>query len=1538
FNNSDFITFKQIGIIATSTTYGRSIEFINGVSNISILNNIISSPSTTNTLDTRALIYASFGVGKNNIIRNNVMVNGSHGMYTSTVETGMIFSKNLLINQFYMGIWALNKSSVKILGNVMQTNSTHTAYFGIDLHNCDSAINVSGNKISSASVDGYGILLLNCDGTSIQPGLISNNFVQLGTSGNGYGIYVSSNNNNINIYHNSINITSNSTTLARPFLSQSTGANISVQNNIFSNSGGGQSIYITTAAVISTMNYNDHFTTGPVLGHNAGTNYANLADWQLGTSRDLNSISLDPMYTSTPDLHLTVNSPDTLKSGITLSPIVPTDIDLTSRAVIPWMGAHESVLSPCIPMTLTSSATDNLCAGDTLGSITVSVTGGTIPFTYLWDDSNSQSTSSAINLASGIYQLVVTDAFGCTDSLTDTISILTTLSVQVTDSTMLTCFGSNDGSAIVAIAGGTSPYTISWIPSGSTNDTATGLVSGMHTVTVSDNNGCTETDSVMLTEPPFLSVSIVDSVDISCNGLSDGFAVASGSGGVGTLTYEWIPSGISNDTATGLPAGSHQVKVSDINACSNSDTVVIIEPAILAPDAGISADICEGESIVLGGTPTATGGVGPYFYSWSPIGSLDSSTVANPLASPTTSTTYLLALTDNNGCVSSDAVGINVNPTFLTIVSVTICDDDSVLLGGVYQTTTGTYIDTLSTVNLCDSIISTDLTVYPSYQFFNTLAICSGDSIQIGSVFHSTAGTYVDSFLTGNNCDSIISTTLLLDPAYNLIDSVTICSGDSFFLGGAYQFVSDTYIDTFPTISSCDSIIQTFLAINPPLVSSISASDASCFGVCDGSAIVQVTGGSGPFTYLWDDPGTQTNISATALCSGMVRVLITDAIGCSIGDSIMVNEPIEIALTFATIDVACFGNCDGTISVTAINGQGPYTYSWNNGAPPVSNPGNLCPNIYKVQVSDSLGCSTTDSAQVTEPLLITNSMTLTDESCPGICDGSASATVLGGVQPYTYSWSNAQTSSSISALCADTFFLVIQDLNGCSITDTVVISTPPFSNPFFTYADSVYCLNESNPSPDSITTDTGLFTAPSNVAIDSVTGLIDLSASIAGGPYTVTHTTGGSCAFTHSFNISLLNVPSVSIVNPGSFCGDDSTTTDLTGSPLGGIWSGGGIIDSINGTFSPLTAGIGIDTVIYTRSNSNCSNSDTAYVLVKPIPSVSMTGSTTICSGDSASFELNFIGPGPFDITYSDGTNTFTQFGINPGDSITLSPSITTTYTLESILDSVGCSGNAGGTITINVISNPVAPLVVPYISYCEGDAVQAIIATPQSGGSISWFEDTLSSSIASGNSFTPTLMIGSNIYYLIETINGCLSFAAITEVVLYGQNAISAGVDKMICIGEEVQLQASGGLSYQWYPSAGLSDTSIANPIASPNTSTTYYVRASVNDTCFYIDSVRVIIDDSPDCGWYIYNAFSPNNDGDNDLWVITGIDKFSDNKVLLFNRWEDKIREFDGYNNKSVVWDGTNEKGNELPDGTYFYIITVGEQNYNGWVQITR
>ena len=151
--------------------------------------------------------------------------------------------------------------------------------------------------------------------------------------------------------------------------------------------------------------------------------------------------------------------------------------------------------------------------------------------------------------------------------------------------------------------------------------------------------------------------------------------------------------------------------------------------------------------------------------------------------------------------------------------------------------------------------------------------------------------------------------------------------------------------------------------------------------------------------------------------------------------------------------------------------------------------------------------------------------------------------------------------------------------------------------------------------------------------------------------------------------------------------------------------------------------------------------------------------------------------------------------------------------------------------------------------------------------------------------------------------------------------------------------MQVTGHTDYTWNPNNDLTSSNIADPVASPEVTTTYFVESVFNERCIVTDSVTIFVDETG-CEIKVYNAFSPNMDGKNDLWIIDGIGTYP-NTITIYNRWEDVVQEFVDYNNTTVVWDGKNKNGEPVPDGTYFYVIEVGsliQHTLTGWVQITN
>jgi gliding motility-associated-like protein len=300
----------------------------------------------------------------------------------------------------------------------------------------------------------------------------------------------------------------------------------------------------------------------------------------------------------------------------------------------------------------TLSATGLLCNGQCTGSASSNVTGGTSPYTYSW--SNGQTTSAISNLCAGTYTLVATDAIGCTVLQTVTVSQPAVLSVSAAATAPLCSSGT--GSVTATGSGGTAPYTYSW-SNNQTSATITGVSCGSYTVYITDANGCTQTATAVVTCPSALATNVSSVTNTSCANTLDGSATVNASGGTPGYTYNWVPSGGTNATATGLAPGTYTVTITDANGCTTTATATIGSPPPVLLAASGATTICIGQSANL--SASASGGSAPYSYSWAP----GNQTTSAVTVSPTTTTTYTVFVTDANGCTGTQqTVTVTVNP------------------------------------------------------------------------------------------------------------------------------------------------------------------------------------------------------------------------------------------------------------------------------------------------------------------------------------------------------------------------------------------------------------------------------------------------------------------------------------------------------------------------------------------------------------------------------------------------------------------------------------------------------------------------------------------------------------------------------------------------------------------------------------------------------------------------------------------------------------------------------------------------------------
>ncbi|MBI4649651.1 MAG: SprB repeat-containing protein, partial [Bacteroidia bacterium] len=257
------------------------------------------------------------------------------------------------------------------------------------------------------------------------------------------------------------------------------------------------------------------------------------------------------------------------------------------------------------------------------------------------------------------------------------------------------------------------------------------------------------------------------------------------------------------------------------------------------------------------------------------------------------------------------------------------------------------------------------------------------------------------------------------------------------------------YTVTVTDAIGCTAVVSATITEPTPITINIAADDAAC-GDSTGYASAIATGGTSPYTYQWNTGETAAEIDS--LHGGIFLVTVTDANGCTNFSYANIDESDGPEITAIITDVSCYNENSGSIDITVVSGTPPYIYDWSNGATSASLSG-LVAGTYDLIMSDDNGCQAVESFVVTQPQNIVISVTTTDASC-GLANGTASVIILGGVSPYSISWSTGATSATLSGLAAGSYTLTVTDTNGCTKVKSTGINISSTGGPQIA-ADSV---------------------------------------------------------------------------------------------------------------------------------------------------------------------------------------------------------------------------------------------------------------------------------------------------------------------------------------------------------------------------------------------------------------------------------------------------------------------------------------------------
>ena len=702
-----------------------------------------------------------------------------------------------------------------------------------------------------------------------------------------------------------------------------------------------------------------------------------------------------------------------------------------------------------------------------------------------------------------------------------------------------------------------------------------------------------------------------------------------------------------------MPANTHVFTVTDTNGCTYTNSVIINEPSLLNPiisTTNLTSCFIANGSINL----NVTGGAQPYTYLWN-----NNDTNANIYN--LNAGTYFVTITDSNGCVAVDSATLN-QPS-----------------------------------NLSLAVIANS-----SYNGYNISCYNGNDG---AIVTYPNGGTQPYSFI------------------WNTLDTTQDLS----------NLNQGTYSLTITDGVGC-SVTESVVLTEPDSLSSVfSVQNTSCFGLANGVAIVDFFGGAtgsslGDTNYILGWAGTplplylpfpNTNFNTALLPApynsvpaGIYPYSVTDLNGCVIFDTITINQPDSLYsnLTLSNFNgnnISCNGFSDGIIDIQVNGGTGSYMYYFNGSLTTNTSISGLSAGIYTDSIIDINGCIFTEIITLTEPNILNNSLSTSNMSCNGICDGAIVTQINGGTAPYTYFWSNSLTTNDLDSLCEGNYTIDITDNNGCILTDSAIIIQP---------SEIIINLDSSTNISIYGGNDGELFTSiygGSNNFLLNWSGPVGFNATTSNinnlitGTYFLTASDITSCSKTESFVVTqpsslTANLDTVvNLVCNGICTGELKITANGGDSVYTYFWYGPNGYLSTNEDIDSLCAGT------YKLELSDTTDTVTLYFeVIEPTPvTIISIADTAICyNGNAQANAYIYGGNYPYQTLWSNGSTNTTTILASGNHSISVSDSngcITTklitihqqdSISISSTIDSISCYDVQDASVILDVTNGGTAP------------------------------------------------------------------------------------------------------------------------------------------------------------------------------------------------------------------------------------------------------
>ncbi len=1056
----------------------------------------------------------------------------------------------------------------------------------------------------------------------------------------------------------------------------------------------------------------------------------------------------------------------------------------------------EVVVSVSAASVVTIMGDDEICAGQETTVLTAT------PGFDSYDWGMGPGTDNTLTVSTqGSYAVTVTDVNGCTATASFNVTTNNLPDVNIGGSTSF-CAG---GNTTISVPAG---FTYLWSPNGETTNSINVTTAGTYGVTVTDANGCTDSDEVIVTEQSTLTLNVTGDLNI-CENESATLDL-----GTNYPTILWSPGGETTQVITVNPTMTsvYTVEVTDMNGCTGSTLVEVIVNSPVPPTILNAQDICPGESITL------DAGTGYIDYTWSD-GSLNQTTVISAAGM------YSVTVTDGNGCTSSNEVTINefVPPVPAINGDLSLCPDgtdmttltaDSGYTAYIWSegsttesiivSTAGTYTVTVTDMNGCtgSSSVMVTLDVAPTVNIAGPASICFGamTDLDAGSGFVNylwsdgsgnqiltimTGGTYSVTVTDNNGCTNSAEITIneLSELMPEIVGGLEICPVDgmtSLSLTNAYTSYEWTggltsssiivstigsYVVTVTDAFGCTG--SSSVEVTEYNVSPVDISGATEF--CEFSNTT-LTADAGFINYIWSNGVGGPTITVNT--PNTYTVTATDANGCTSESSVTVTE-------ITTPDVMISGDtefCDG--DMTTLDAGVWESYSWNIGSQTTQTIEVNVSQLAIVTVTDINGCTGTGQVQVTSNNVPTPTITGSSSFCTG-----SSTTLSTNILYNAYLWSDGSVGASLGVNVAGLYTVTVTDSNGCTGTDEINVTESTALNPTIT-GPQVVCVG------DGITLNAG-------AGFDTYNWNNGLSTNQTlnvtnAGVYTVVVTDITGCSGSSSLTITEATPVEVDLPTSDFYCQGQNVTIDAGAGFVSYNWS-----NSFNTqTITVGTAGI---YSVTTTDINGCTSSDEITISEAAAPTPVFISGDQYCPGEAMVLEL---------------MENYSDYVWNTGEtSATISVNTSGLYSV-TVTDAQGCEGNTSITIT----SFPtVDPTIGGSTSFCPGGFT---ILDAGSYSSYSW----------STTETTQTIQVSAigNYMVTVTDANGCTGVDMVDITIQTSLNPVITG-NLEFCQGGFTSLNAGSGFSdYLWND---------------PNSSTTQFINISTPG------DYTVIVSDASGC-----------------------------------------------------------------------------------------